>query len=170
MREVAERKDDNDITMSSTGKMAPILSMSQPLSIATRLKEDDEEWGKSIRQLMATKLEQSLVRLSEKTSENVFPTQSRISETLRLLRASTEKREDESEDYQELQAKINLFNLAIEFKLDSRRMFATEDGRLAMGPQSLDVKDEVWLLLGANIPFVLRRVCEGEYQLIDIHG
>ncbi|KAL7623141.1 hypothetical protein AAE478_006822 [Parahypoxylon ruwenzoriense] len=166
MREIVERWDGNDIAMSFTRKTAPMSLISQPPSIATRVKSENEEWGKSNRHSMATKLEQSLVRLSEKTLENVFPTQSRILETLRLLGTSGEKTDEENQDYQELQAKIKKFNVAIELKLDSRRMFATEDGRLAIGPQSLEVKDEVWVLVGANVPFVLRRVGEGEYRLI----
>lgn len=50
----------------------------------------------------------------------------------------------------------------IEASLGSvRRVFRTESGLLGTGPRSTRIGDEVWILAGANVPFVLRRV-EGE--------
>lgn len=54
-----------------------------------------------------------------------------------------------------------------------RRMFHTEKKYFGIGPQSIEVGDEVWLLRGANVPFVLRRLEVGNYQVIGevyVHG
>jgi hypothetical protein len=39
-------------------------------------------------------------------------------------------------------------------------MFVTEGNRLGIGPQSLHENDQVWVLSGANVPFILRRPSE----------
>jgi hypothetical protein len=54
-----------------------------------------------------------------------------------------------------------------------RRMFRTEGNLLGMGSRSVEVGDEVWVLKGGNVPFVLRRVKEGVYRLVGdayVHG
>jgi hypothetical protein len=53
-----------------------------------------------------------------------------------------------------------------------RRLFLTSDRRLGYGPMSLLPRDEVWLLVGADVPFLLRREGEG-YRVIGeayVHG
>jgi hypothetical protein len=51
-----------------------------------------------------------------------------------------------------------------------RRMFRTKGDLLGMGPKSVQEGDEVWAILGAKVPFVVRKVDEGReprrYQLI----
>lgn len=48
-----------------------------------------------------------------------------------------------------------------------RHLFVTKDhGYLGYGPASLRPRDEVWLLAGAKVPFVLRRRNHGGYELI----
>ena len=50
---------------------------------------------------------------------------------------------------------------------DERLLFATARcGYLGYGPVSLEKGDEVWLLAGGKVPFVLRRGAEGTHQLI----
>jgi hypothetical protein len=42
-----------------------------------------------------------------------------------------------------------------------RTMFLTTEGRLGFGPTDLAVGDEVWILRGGNVPFVVRRNTDG---------
>lgn len=46
------------------------------------------------------------------------------------------------------------------------RMFRTTNHYLGLGPVSSAKDDEVWVLLGANVPMVLRRLDHGRYQVI----
>lgn len=48
----------------------------------------------------------------------------------------------------------------------NRRLFRTRDGYLGTGARSLRAGDEVWILHGAGVPFVLRMRPNGNYQLI----
>lgn len=61
---------------------------------------------------------------------------------------------------------IAAFEARIEEVKSCRRMFATEKGYLGMGTKSIEKDDEVWLLKGASIPMMLRRIDNGHYTLI----
>jgi hypothetical protein len=53
------------------------------------------------------------------------------------------------------------------------RMFRTEDNYLGLGPISTKQEDEVWILRGASVPFVLRRAGERRYTVVGeayVHG
>lgn len=58
--------------------------------------------------------------------------------------------------------------------LISRDLFITDQGNLGLGPSSLEVGDEVWILTGMNVPLILRSVDgKGHYRLIGetyVHG
>ncbi|KAF2493959.1 hypothetical protein BU16DRAFT_562915 [Lophium mytilinum] len=47
-----------------------------------------------------------------------------------------------------------------------RRLFRTHTKFLGTGPRSLEVGDELWVLAGAPVPFVLRRLPNGRHQLV----
>jgi hypothetical protein len=52
-------------------------------------------------------------------------------------------------------------------------MFRTANHYLGLGPVSSDIGDELWILRGARMPFVLRRRDDRQYQLIGeayVHG
>lgn len=55
-----------------------------------------------------------------------------------------------------------------------RLLFATDDGRLGLGPSSLRAEDQIWILAGGDTPFLLRpQATEGEYKMVglaDVHG
>ncbi|KAF2471045.1 uncharacterized protein BDR25DRAFT_29912 [Lindgomyces ingoldianus] len=54
-----------------------------------------------------------------------------------------------------------------------RRLFRTQHNYLGTGPRSLREGDEVWVLDGASVPFILRRSPTGNYKLIGeayVHG
>ncbi|KAK4185047.1 hypothetical protein QBC35DRAFT_465906 [Podospora australis] len=53
------------------------------------------------------------------------------------------------------------------------RMFRTADNYLGLGPVSTEEGDQIWILSGAPVPFVLRQVNEGRYRVIGeayVHG
>ncbi|KAF2812997.1 uncharacterized protein BDZ99DRAFT_437772 [Mytilinidion resinicola] len=47
-----------------------------------------------------------------------------------------------------------------------RRLFKTHTKFLGTGPRSLQLGDELWVLAGAPVPFVLRRLPNGNHQLV----
>lgn len=55
----------------------------------------------------------------------------------------------------------------------SRYFLITERGYLGLGPMTLEVGDIVCVLLGGNLPFILRRQENDEYRLVGesyVHG
>jgi hypothetical protein len=70
------------------------------------------------------------------------------------------------------------YQSAIQSACNNRRVFSTEKGYVGLGPNSLNMKapepilDEIWVILGARTPFVLRPKGNA-YQLVGecyIHG
>ncbi|KAF2763008.1 HET-domain-containing protein [Pseudovirgaria hyperparasitica] len=54
-----------------------------------------------------------------------------------------------------------------------RRVFRTQSQLLGTGARSLQAGDEIWILRGASVPFVLRRMANGRYRLVGeayVHG
>ncbi|KAH8669109.1 heterokaryon incompatibility protein-domain-containing protein [Xylariales sp. PMI_506] len=54
-----------------------------------------------------------------------------------------------------------------------RQLISTRNGYIGLGPLTADLGDSVFLLRGANVPFVLRKVNKDEYRLIGqcyLHG
>jgi hypothetical protein len=49
---------------------------------------------------------------------------------------------------------------------DRRRPFVTTTGRLGLGPDSLEKGDKIVVLLGAELPFVLRETNPGQHMLV----
>ncbi|KAM3072057.1 hypothetical protein ACMFMG_008518 [Clarireedia jacksonii] len=78
-----------------------------------------------------------------------------------------------SPDADHTRAQMEQMRQEIEHANDRRSLFRTSIGCLGIGPQSLQVHDEVWVLKGATVPFVLRPREDGTYQLIGeayLHG
>jgi hypothetical protein len=70
-------------------------------------------------------------------------------------------------------ARLSVFEARMREVKRGRRMFRTDGNLLGMGSRSVEVGDEVWVLKGGNVPFVLRRVKEGVYRLVGdayVHG
>lgn len=59
-------------------------------------------------------------------------------------------------------------------KVVLRRLFATENGHLGLGPCPLQAGDQVWILNGSDVPFILKQqATEGEYEMVGtayVHG
>jgi hypothetical protein len=60
---------------------------------------------------------------------------------------------------------------------EGRRLLCSSHGLLGLGPMSTaqdkDCKDEIWLLGGARVPFILRQLEDGGYKIIGeayVHG
>jgi len=54
-----------------------------------------------------------------------------------------------------------------------RRLFRTSTELLGLGPMDMVIGDEVWILAGAKMPFVLRSLENGRYRLLGqayVHG
>lgn len=54
-----------------------------------------------------------------------------------------------------------------------RSFFATQDGRLGLGPRITKGGDEIWLPMGATMPFILRPYANGNFRIIGhtyLHG
>ncbi|KAH8894210.1 hypothetical protein GQ53DRAFT_90789 [Thozetella sp. PMI_491] len=66
------------------------------------------------------------------------------------------------------------FSRNIELNCFSKRnLFTTDSGRLGLAAKSIKAGDEVWVLAGASVPFVIRPVQAGEYRLVTeayLHG
>lgn len=55
----------------------------------------------------------------------------------------------------------------------TRKIFKTDGAELGLGTESIENGDEVWLLVGADVPFTLRKIGEGEYRIVGeayVHG
>lgn len=54
-------------------------------------------------------------------------------------------------------------NLAQEVNISAtgRRIFVTEQGRIGLGPKWMEEGDEVWVLFGSSVPFILRPLPNG---------
>ena len=111
---------------------------------------------------LAKQAEDSIHRLWESQPTGAFPNRSHIRSTLNALHPH----KIDSPTRKEIQEHIDRFNNAVGTKLESRRMFVTEESRLGMGPLSLEEGHGVWVLEGANVPFVLERLDEGRFRLI----
>ena len=60
---------------------------------------------------------------------------------------------------------------------EGRRLISSSSGLLGLGPMSTAqdkaCRDEIWLLRGARVPFILRRLSEDRYRIVGeayVHG
>ncbi|KAK5652674.1 hypothetical protein OQA88_10268 [Cercophora sp. LCS_1] len=68
--------------------------------------------------------------------------------------------------------RVERFMNQADFVTDHRRAFSTADGYLGIGPASLEEGDGLFILAGADYPFVLREI-DGGYEVIGeayVHG
>ncbi|KAL8789206.1 MAG: hypothetical protein Q9213_001313 [Squamulea squamosa] len=75
-------------------------------------------------------------------------------------------------DYERSFAQVRL---EMSLTLNCRRVFRTEGNLLGVGPDNMELGDEVWLLAGSRTPFVLRKVTEqgSDYRIRGeayVHG
>ncbi|KAH8686364.1 hypothetical protein BGZ61DRAFT_454377 [Ilyonectria robusta] len=101
----------------------------------------------------AKKLETALIRLSQLAQDDIFPNAERI----RVTADKLDPLRVDGPGVKNIRARIDRFKAAIGMKLDSRRLFVTEDGRIGVGPQSLLETDEIWALDGADVPMIIRK-------------
>jgi hypothetical protein len=123
---------------------------------------ESDSVGRERIKMITKRFEDSLERLWKSNPTSAFPSPARIRKTMDTL----DHFKVDSPGRQEVQENIERFNAAVGMKLESRRMFVTRNGRMGMGPQSLEEGDEIWVLDGANVPFVLKRLNEETFQLV----
>lgn len=50
-----------------------------------------------------------------------------------------------------------------------RNLFVTNDGYLGLEPWPLQAGDQVWILTGGDVPFILKQqTTEGEYEIVGL--
>ncbi|KAI9641308.1 hypothetical protein NHQ30_010110 [Ciborinia camelliae] len=84
----------------------------------------------------------------------------------RLSITEKQQRKYSREDFSLLEKEIEAAN-------DARSLFRTRKGYLGIGAQSLRPSDEIWLLAGASVPFILRPSQDECYELVGeayLHG
>ncbi|KAE8446732.1 hypothetical protein EG329_011637 [Mollisiaceae sp. DMI_Dod_QoI] len=110
-----------------------------------------------------SKSQSLILDLSSKDELGILPTWDAIRTTI-----STS---DERLPFYDADAITESFRLAYL----GRRLFRTKENYLGIGPQSLEEGDEVWVLAGARVPFILRRDGKGDekWRLVGeayVHG
>ncbi|KAN0113261.1 Heterokaryon incompatibility protein (HET) domain containing protein [Hyaloscypha variabilis] len=105
-----------------------------------------------------------IVHLSPIDKTQAIPSWSSIRSNIKLGEANVSETFDQ--DYEHIASSFRLAYMG-------RRLFVTASGHQGIGPQALEKGDEVWILGGAKVPMVLRRVQEGIYRLVGeayVHG
>lgn len=77
-----------------------------------------------------------------------------------------------AQDYPTLNNSLRVISEGLQ-GYNERRLFATTSGYLGFGSPSLQETDEVWLLEGAKVPFILRKDGQDSYSLVNecyVHG
>ncbi len=68
-------------------------------------------------------------------------------------------------------SKDDRFILMVGTRYHRQRLFRTKENYLGLGPRSLQVGDELWILGATKFPFILRPLPTGAYRLVGImHG
>jgi hypothetical protein len=63
-------------------------------------------------------------------------------------------------------AEAKRFHSTLSVRCVSRRAFVTKDGYLGLGPDAIQAGDIVVVLLGSNVPFILRESVKNKFQLV----
>ncbi len=130
--------------------------------LLNKVKAESDAVGEEKIKTITKRFEESLERLWKSNPAGAFPSPAHVRETLDIL---NQFRVD-GPGRTKVQEKIERFNAFVGLTLESKRMFVTKDGRLGMGPQSLECDDEIWGLEGASVLFVLKRLDKENFQLL----
>jgi hypothetical protein len=80
---------------------------------------------------------------------------------------------DQSRYEKEMIAPQLLFGHMMGNNMTERRMIRTEKNLLGLGPSIAEVGDEIWFLQGAAVPFLFRKMSNGNHELLGeayVHG
>jgi hypothetical protein len=58
------------------------------------------------------------------------------------------------------------YRRAMNLRANSCRAFTTKQGYLGLGPLTCEEDDHIFILVGANVPFILRKGEEHRFQLV----
>jgi hypothetical protein len=172
MMSSAYRLDDTKFDLLAFGRDAADIVRGEdgPASDALRSTElTYDSWDKrnvesktKDRGKLARQMRDSLYELWKSNSGDIFPSPVYVREITEVLNPF----KSDSPGRKEVQDRIDRFNVALGMKLDSRRLFTTTEGHLGIGPQSLAEGDGIWVLSGADVPFVLRKLDQGVFRLV----
>ncbi|KAG4442474.1 hypothetical protein IFR05_002076 [Cadophora sp. M221] len=78
-----------------------------------------------------------------------------------------------AEQINRLEKDAAAFHFALGPTMPFRRLYLTKKGYLGLGPESMEVDDQVFMLQAARVPFVLREKADSSFELMGetyIHG
>jgi hypothetical protein len=73
----------------------------------------------------------------------------------------------------DLEVIVSRVHYSLDVHMSNRVLFVTSDQQLGKGPASMQSGDQVWLLRGAKVPYILRPLGLSKYELVGeayIHG
>ena len=159
-RRLAFGKDAEDFEKAEGSPVHRLVRSSELMYDSWDKKARDSEtkdYGRLARQLV-----QSLHDMWTSHCDDIFPSPAYIQVTTEILNPF----KSDSPGRKEIEDRIETFKAALGTKLYSRRLYTTSYGRLGMGAQSLAAGDEIWVLRGAEVPFILRRLDQGTFRLV----
>lgn len=96
-----------------------------------------------------------------------------LGEVRQRVRTSLYPSERDTKLLDTVKRKANVFATAARRFTAGRQLFVTKDGRVGLGPASMDVGDRLLLVAGARMLFVVREIQEGMFELVGetyLHG
>lgn len=82
--------------------------------------------------------------------------------------------QDRKAAYNQIISKATVFQQLIHQLIVMRRLFITQEKRyLGLGSESMQIRDEIWVLPRANTPVVLRELANGHFMVVGpayVHG
>jgi hypothetical protein len=122
--------------------------------------EDSEPDAEKLEELSAlySRTKALIIDLSTRDTDGIIPTWSTVQNTIAMAQDKTlPKTVDEDFDH-----------IAESFRIaySGRRLFRTNDNYLGIGARSLQAGDAVWVIAGAAVPMVLRRLPNGHWKLV----
>lgn len=115
---------------------------------------------------LAVRTEQTLIEMSHFDNSGVLLNADEIQQLVQVLKTPGNEKEV-------LLARIKAFQTSMKEVSQGRRVILTTGNFLGMGPRSTREGDQVWVLKGTNVPFVLRPLSDGQFSLVGeayVHG
>jgi hypothetical protein len=107
-------------------------------------------------------------------SSSVLPSKDEVMKHAAIMCVHYAIRQNEHQDSFRIQGQQELFTSLFQNVNADRRIYRTSQGYVGLGPTSMREGDEVWLLNGATVLFIMRkRPGEDSYTLIGetyLHG
>jgi hypothetical protein len=99
-----------------------------------------------------------------------LPTPEEILESLKPASSEEARSENSLKRYLRSPAGFFLFDRAVETIHSGRCVFVTSEGHIGLGPKFLEPQDDIWILHGARVPFILRKPSNKLVGEAYVHG